>query len=57
VAARGRAARTLKADPDVRQQFDAQGLEGVGMPSAEFARFVAKESAFITDLAQRIEKK
>ena len=39
-------AETLKAlaDPDVRQQFDAQGLEGVGMPSAEFARFVAKES-------------
>jgi tripartite-type tricarboxylate transporter receptor subunit TctC len=45
------------ADPEVRQQFDAQGLEGVGMPSAEFAKFVAKESAFITDLAQRIEKK
>ena len=45
------------ADPDVRQQFDAQGLEGVGMPPAEFARFVAKESAFITDLAQRIDKK
>jgi tripartite-type tricarboxylate transporter receptor subunit TctC len=45
------------ADPDVRQQFDAQGLEGVGMPPAEFARFVAKESAFITDLARRIEKK
>jgi tripartite-type tricarboxylate transporter receptor subunit TctC len=45
------------ADPDVRQQFDAQGLEGVGMPPAEFARFVAKESAFITDLARKIEKK
>ncbi|HEY1288865.1 MAG TPA: tripartite tricarboxylate transporter substrate binding protein [Burkholderiales bacterium] len=44
------------ADPDVRLQFDAQGLEGVGMPPAEFARFVAKESAFINDLAQRIEK-
>jgi hypothetical protein len=40
----------------VRLQFDAQGLEGVGMPPAEFARFVAKESAFINDLAQRIEK-
>jgi tripartite-type tricarboxylate transporter receptor subunit TctC len=52
-------AETLKAlaDPEVRQQFDAQGLEGVGMPSAEFARFVAKESAFITALAQRIDKK
>jgi tripartite-type tricarboxylate transporter receptor subunit TctC len=52
-------AETLKAlaDPEVRQQFDAQGLEGIGMPSAEFAKFVAKESAFITDLARRIEKK
>src|SRR3954468_21757698 len=50
---------TLKAlaDPDVRQQFEAQGLEGVGMPPAQFAKFVAKESAFITDLAQRIDKK
>ena len=37
-------AETLKAlaDPEVRQQFDAQGLEGVGMPSEEFAKFVAK---------------
>jgi tripartite-type tricarboxylate transporter receptor subunit TctC len=52
-------AETLKAlaDPEVRQQFDAQGLEGVGMPPAEFAKYVAKESAFITDLARRIEKK
>jgi len=52
-------AETVKAlaDPDVRQQFDAQGLEGVGMPPAQFAKFVAKESAFITDLAQRIDKK
>jgi tripartite-type tricarboxylate transporter receptor subunit TctC len=52
-------AETLKAlaDSEVRQQFDAQGLEGVGMPPAQFASFVAKESAFITDLAQRIEKK
>ena len=52
-------AETLKAlaDPEVRQQFDAQGLEAVGMPSAEFARFVAKESAFISDLARRIEVK
>jgi tripartite-type tricarboxylate transporter receptor subunit TctC len=49
-------AETVKAlaDPEVRQQFDAQGLEGVGLPPAEFARFVAKESAFITDLARRI---
>jgi tripartite-type tricarboxylate transporter receptor subunit TctC len=43
------------ADPEVREKFDAQGLEGVGMPPAEFARFVAKESTFITDLARKIE--
>lgn len=42
------------ADPEVKQQFDAQGLEGVGMPPAEFGRFVAKESAFIVDLARKI---
>ncbi len=45
------------ADPEVRAQFDAQGLEGVGMPPAEFARFVAKESAFINELAKKILKK
>ena len=49
-------AETVKAlaDADVRAQFDAQGLEAVGMPPAEFARFVARESAFITDLAKKI---
>jgi tripartite-type tricarboxylate transporter receptor subunit TctC len=45
------------ADPEVRQQFDAQGLEAVGMPPEEFARFVANESAFITDLARKIDAK
>lgn len=44
------------ADADVKQQFDQQGLEGVGMPPAEFARFVAKESAFINELARKIRK-
>jgi tripartite-type tricarboxylate transporter receptor subunit TctC len=49
-------AETMKAlaDPEVRAQFDAQGLEGVGMPPAEFAKFVAKEFAFMTDLAHKI---
>lgn len=49
-------AETVKAlaDPEVRAQFDAQGLEGVGMPPAEFSRFVAKEFAFMTDLAHKI---
>ena len=44
------------ADPQVRQQFDQQGLEGVGMPPAEFARFVAKESVFINELARKIRR-
>ena len=44
------------ADPEVRQQFDVQGLEGVGMPPAQFAKFVARESAFINELARKIRK-
>ena len=44
------------ADPEVRQQFDQQGLEAVGMPSAEFARFVARESSLIVDLSRKIKK-
>jgi tripartite-type tricarboxylate transporter receptor subunit TctC len=49
-------AETVKAlaDPEVRRQFDAQGLEAVGSPPAEFERFVAKESAFINELAKKI---
>jgi tripartite-type tricarboxylate transporter receptor subunit TctC len=44
------------ADADVKQQFDQQGLEGVGMPPAQFAQFVEKESAFINELARKIRK-
>jgi tripartite-type tricarboxylate transporter receptor subunit TctC len=44
-------------DPQVKAQFDQQGLVGVGMPPAEFARFVEKESVFINDLARKIQKK
>ena len=49
----------LKAlkDQNTLKQFDAQGLEAVGMPPAEFARYVAKESAFINDLARKIKAK
>jgi tripartite-type tricarboxylate transporter receptor subunit TctC len=43
------------ADPEVKQQFDAQGLEGVGMPPAQFARFVQKEADFINALARKIK--
>jgi tripartite-type tricarboxylate transporter receptor subunit TctC len=44
------------ADADVKRQFDQQGLEGVGMPPAQFAQFVEKESAFINELARKIRK-
>jgi tripartite-type tricarboxylate transporter receptor subunit TctC len=44
------------AEPEVRAQFDAQGLEAVGMPPAEFAKFVAKESEFINELARKIQR-
>ena len=49
-------AATVKAlaDPEVRRQFDAQGLEAVGMPPAEFAKFVAGQSALINALAKKI---
>jgi len=43
------------ADAEIRQQFDAQGLEGVGSKPEEFARFVARESAFMVELARKIE--
>src|SRR5438874_8316192 len=47
--------RNARADPQVKEQFDAQGLEGVGMPPAEFARFVESESKFINQLARKIK--
>jgi tripartite-type tricarboxylate transporter receptor subunit TctC len=50
-------AETAKAlaDPDVQKQFDVLGIEGVGMPPDEFAKFVAKESAFMQDIARKIK--
>ncbi len=43
------------ADPEVRKQFDILGIEGVGSPPEEFAKFVAKESAFMQDIARKIK--
>jgi tripartite-type tricarboxylate transporter receptor subunit TctC len=50
-------AETIKAlaDPEVLRQFDIQGLEAVGSKPDDFARFVAKESAFMTELARKID--
>jgi tripartite-type tricarboxylate transporter receptor subunit TctC len=44
-------------DPDVKQQFEAQGLEGVGSKPEDFARFVAKEAQVARDIARRIGAK
>jgi tripartite-type tricarboxylate transporter receptor subunit TctC len=43
------------AEPDIRQQFDAQGLEAVGMPPKEFAEFVRQQSEFMHALARKID--
>ncbi len=41
-------------DPDVVAQFDTLGLEGVGMRPADFAAFVARESATARDVASTL---
>ena len=50
-------AEVVKAldDRDIKRQFDEQGLEGVGSTPAEFAKFVAQQSAFIKDVARKID--
>ena len=50
-------AETVKAlaDPDVQNQFEAQGLEGIGSAPEDFAKFVASESAFMQNIARKIE--
>jgi len=41
-------------DPEVKQQFDTLGLEGVAMRPQEFARFVADEQRAAQEIARRI---
>jgi tripartite-type tricarboxylate transporter receptor subunit TctC len=41
-------------EPDVMQQFDNLGLEGVGMKPDEFAAFVQTEAKAAQDIARRI---
>jgi tripartite-type tricarboxylate transporter receptor subunit TctC len=43
-------------DPEVKQQFDTLGLEGVAMPPAAFARFVADEARAAQEIAKSIKK-
>jgi tripartite-type tricarboxylate transporter receptor subunit TctC len=47
-------AQSLK-EPDVQKEFDTLGLRSVGSSSEDFARFVAKDSATILEIARRIE--
>jgi tripartite-type tricarboxylate transporter receptor subunit TctC len=41
-------------EPDVKQQFDTLGLEGVAMKPEEFALFVASEAKAAQDIARRV---
>jgi len=47
-------AQVLK-EPDVQNEFDTLGLRSVGSSPEDFARFVAKDSATILEIARRIE--
>jgi tripartite-type tricarboxylate transporter receptor subunit TctC len=42
------------ADPEVRQQFDTLGLEGVAMAPGPFATFVASEARAAQEIARRL---
>jgi tripartite-type tricarboxylate transporter receptor subunit TctC len=42
------------ADPEVRQQFDTLGLEGVAMPPAAFAAFVAEQARLAQEIGRRV---
>lgn len=42
------------AEPDVRQQFDGLGLEGVAMPPDQFATFVADQARIAQNIARRV---
>jgi len=43
-------------DPDVMQQFDTLGLEGVGLKPAEFQQFVIKEAIAAQEIANQLSK-
>jgi tripartite-type tricarboxylate transporter receptor subunit TctC len=48
------AAQAAVNEPDVKAQFDQQGIEGVAMPPRDFASFVQAEARAAQDIAQRI---
>jgi tripartite-type tricarboxylate transporter receptor subunit TctC len=42
------------AEPDMRQQFEALGLEGIAMPPATFAAFVADQARIAQEIGRRV---
>ena len=42
------------SDPEVRQQFETLGLEGVAMPPAAFAAFVAEQARLAQEIGRRV---
>jgi tripartite-type tricarboxylate transporter receptor subunit TctC len=42
------------AEPEVRQQFETLGLEGVAMPPAAFATFVADQARIAQEIGRRV---
>jgi tripartite-type tricarboxylate transporter receptor subunit TctC len=41
-------------EPDVREQFDTLGLEGVAMPPDQFAAFVADQARIAREIGRRV---
>jgi tripartite-type tricarboxylate transporter receptor subunit TctC len=41
-------------DPEVMQQFDTQGLQGIAMPPDEFARFVVEKAEIAKEIGRRV---
>ena len=48
------AVASANSDPEVRQQFDTLGLEGVAMPPAAFAAFVAEQARLAQEIGRRV---
>lgn len=42
------------SEPEVRQQFETLGLEGVAMPPAAFAAFVAEQARLAQEIGRRV---
>ncbi len=50
------AVATAIADPEVMQQFDTLGLEGVAMPPAQFAPYVADQARIAQEIGRRVSR-